>query len=62
MSLVVDGDEEASWSSENEAKLLAGEAHGGCVHDGHVLFYVLAQQAVEQLLVTILEESTPGTS
>lgn len=54
VSLVVDGDEKSTRPTEDEAKLLAGKAHGGGVHNGHVLLHILTQQAVEQPLVAVL--------
>ena len=55
MSFIVDRDEEAARSAVHEAVLLAREAHGRGVHDGHTLRYVLADETVEQVLVAILE-------
>lgn len=42
-------------SPEGQAVLLTGQAHGGGVHNGHELFDVGGQQAVEQLLVPVLQ-------
>lgn len=55
MSLIVDGDEEASGSSVDETKSLAGQAHGGGVHNRQVLFNVLRQKPEEQLFISVLQ-------
>lgn len=60
VSLVMDGDEQSPWPTEDKAKFLAGEAHGGGVHDGHVLLNVLTKQPVEQPLVTVLPREEDG--
>lgn len=54
MSLIVDGDEQSARAAVHEAVLLAGEAHGRRVHDGHHLRYVLADEAVEEMLIAVL--------
>lgn len=56
MSLVVDGDEEAPGAAVHQPVLLAGQAYGGRVHDGHHVSHVLAHEAVEQVLVAVLEK------
>ena len=42
-------------SPECQAVELAGQAHSGCVHDGHELLDVRREHPVEELLVAILE-------
>lgn len=54
MSLVVDGNEESTRATEDQAKLLTRQTHGGSVDNGHVLLHVLTQQTVKQPLVTVL--------
>lgn len=43
------------WPPEGQSILLTGQAHGGCVHNGHELLGVRGQQAVEELLVAVLQ-------
>lgn len=43
------------WPPEGQPILLAGQAHGGRVHNGHELLGVRGQQAVEELLVAVLQ-------
>jgi hypothetical protein len=45
VALVVNGDEEASGPSKDEAELLTGQAYRGGVHDGHQLFHILREEA-----------------
>lgn len=40
---------------EGQPILLTGQAHGGRVHNGHELLDVRGQQAVEELLVAVLQ-------
>ncbi len=53
---VVVGDEETARSAVDVAELLAGQAHGGRVHDRHHLLDVLRQDSIEQSLVAVLRE------
>lgn len=41
-------------SPEGQSVLLARQAHGGGVHDGHELLDVGGQQTVEELLIPVL--------
>lgn len=43
------------WSPEGKSILLTCQADGGSVDDGHELLNVWSQQAVEQLLVPVLQ-------
>jgi hypothetical protein len=47
MALVVNSNEETSGSTVNETKFLTGEAHGGCVDDGHELLNIFREEAVK---------------
>lgn len=54
VTLIVDRDEEPPRPAVHEAVLLAGEAHRRRVHYWHHLCHVLADEAIEQVLVTVL--------
>ena len=56
MSLVVDGDEESPGPAVDQTKLLAGQADGGRVHNGHHVRHVLSHEAEEQVLVAVLSK------
>lgn len=55
MSLVVDCNEKAPRSSVDETESLAGQAHGGGVHNRQILLNVLGQEPEEQLLISVLQ-------
>lgn len=57
MSLIVDSDEQSPGPAVDQAELLAGQPDRGRVHDGHHLSHVLAHEAVEQVLVAILDKT-----
>ena len=48
------------WLLKSETKLLAGEAHGGGVDDGHQLLRVFGQELVEQLLISLKQLNLAG--
>ncbi len=58
MSLIVNGDEKTARATIDDTKLLTGQTNRRCINDGHHVFHVLGEDAVEQTLIAILPNST----
>jgi hypothetical protein len=57
MSLVVNGNEETSRSTEDDAELLASETHRWRVDERHHLLNVLGEKTVEQPFISVLQNN-----
>lgn len=51
-------DEQSPRATVDESILLAGQAHGWSINDGHHLCHVLTDKPVEQVFVAILNKYT----
>jgi hypothetical protein len=57
MSLIVNGNEETSRSTEDDAELLASETNRWRVDERHHLLNVLGEKTVEQPFISVLQNN-----